>query len=132
MDITGTIVLINQQQVISEKFTKRMFVVEVPDGEYSELISLEFVQDKVSELDKFAEGQEVTVGFNLKGRKWVNPQGEAKYFNTLQAWKINATAVNAPSAEQSQAQNSTAAPQPEFVNPPAPTAASVEEDDIPF
>jgi single-strand DNA-binding protein len=36
--------------------------------------------------------------FNLRGREWVNPQGEKKYFTSLEAWKIDkvAGAANSP------------------------------------
>ncbi len=90
MNITGTLVEIFDTIQVSESFRKREFVVETVDGEYSEVIKLEFIQDKCAVLDGYNLGQEVTVEFNLKGRKWVNPQGEAKFFNTLQAWKIGA------------------------------------------
>ena len=29
------------------------------------------------------------VEINLNGKCWVNPQGEEKYFNSLNAWKIS-------------------------------------------
>jgi translation initiation factor IF-3 len=41
-------------------------------------------------LDSFTEGQKVKVAINLRGREWVNPQGESVYFNTIQGWKIEA------------------------------------------
>jgi hypothetical protein len=37
------------------------------------------------------------VSFNLKGREWVSPKGETKYFNTLQAFKIEAIVGNVAS-----------------------------------
>jgi len=39
--------------------------------------------------DDYAEDEEVEVHFNLKGRKWTDPKGEDKYFNSLQAWRID-------------------------------------------
>ena len=35
------------------------------------------------------EGQEVEVSFNLRGREWKSPQGDVKYFNTLNAFKLD-------------------------------------------
>jgi hypothetical protein len=29
------------------------------------------------------------VSFNLKGREWISPAGEAKYFNTVEAWRVD-------------------------------------------
>jgi len=59
------------------------------------LILIEFVQDKCDLLNKFKEGEDVTVSINLRGREWVNPQGETKYFNSIQGWRIGATAASA-------------------------------------
>ena len=43
-------------------------------------------------MDKFEVGQEVEVSFNMRGRKWTSPQGEDKYFNSLDAWRVDAVA----------------------------------------
>ena len=29
------------------------------------------------------------MGVNVQGREWINPEGEAKHFLSLQAWSIN-------------------------------------------
>ena len=31
---------------------------------------------------------QIEVSFNIRGREWTSPQGEVKYFNTLEAWRI--------------------------------------------
>ena len=87
IELTGRIVLINQEQTFSEKFKKREFVIETPE-EYPQSIIMEMVNDKCRLLDSFQIGQEVTVKINLRGRKWINPEGVEKYFNTIQAWQI--------------------------------------------
>ena len=46
------------------------------------------VQDRCELLDPFEVGQDVEIFFDLRGREWTNPQGEVKYFNSLQAWKL--------------------------------------------
>lgn len=88
MEITGTIKTIKNTQTITDAFKKREFVVET-HGEYPQPILIEMVQDKCDLLNKFGVGQDVTVSINLRGREWTNPQGEVKYFNSLQGWKIN-------------------------------------------
>jgi hypothetical protein len=87
MNVKGTIVAIMPTQVVSEKFSKREFVVETPN-QYPQQILFQLTQDKCSLLDNLQVGQEVDVHLNIRGRSWVNPQGETKYFNTLEAWKI--------------------------------------------
>ena len=55
---------------------------------YPQKISFQCVQDKVSLLDNVGEGQEVEVAFNVRV-EWKSPQGELKYFNLLEAWRID-------------------------------------------
>ena len=101
MEIVGKLIVKNDEQVISDKFKKRDLVVEHSENpQYPELISFQLIQDKTDLIDPFEVGQEITVGFNLKGRKWTNPKGEDVYFNTLQAWKIQPAgqAASAPLA----------------------------------
>jgi len=88
MQVAGKIVAIMPTQVVSEKFSKREFVVETP-SQYPQQILFQLTQDKCSLLDGLQVGQEVDVHLNLRGKSWVNPQGETKYFNTLEAWKID-------------------------------------------
>ena len=88
MEVVG---IIKQVQEVTEKGTfKSRNVVVTTEEQYPQHISVQFVQDKVGLLDTFTEGQKVKVAINLRGREWVNPQGESAYFNTIQGWKIEA------------------------------------------
>ena len=103
--LTGTVKVINDTVQVTEKFSKREFVV-ITDGEtYPQEISFQAAQDKCSMLDGIQIGNQIEVSFNLRGREWVNPQGEAKYFNTLDAWRIESlSGTPQPSlAEQAEA-----------------------------
>ena len=51
-------------------------------------LNIEFIQDKCDLLNSYQVGQDVKIGINLRGREWVNPEGETKYFNSIQAWRI--------------------------------------------
>src|SRR5690606_10646100 len=89
MNIKGKLEAIMPTNKVSDKFSKREFVVEYAENpQYPELIKLEFIQDKCDILDDYSEGDTVDVQFNLKGRKWEK-DGKISYFNTLQAWKIS-------------------------------------------
>lgn len=88
MQIQGTITEIKDEQIITASFKKREFVIKT-DDQYPQEILLEFTQDKCDELNKAKIGQEVQVDFNLRGRRWENNNGETKFFNTLQAWRIS-------------------------------------------
>lgn len=85
----GVVKVIRPTQHVSDKFSKREFVVtDGSDEKYPQDIMFELTQDKTALLDSVMEGQEVEVSFNLRGREWKSPQGEVKYFNTLNAFKI--------------------------------------------
>jgi translation initiation factor IF-3 len=89
MEVIGKVKVINPTQEVSASFKKRELVV-VTAEQYPQSILIEFAQDKCDLLDNFQEGQEVKVSINLRGREWVSPQGETKYFNQIQGWKIEA------------------------------------------
>ena len=89
MEIKGTIKKISETVQISERFRKREFVVEYASNpDYPQPLQFEMVQDRCELLDSFQEGQQVEISFDLRGREWTNPQGQVKYFNSLQAWKL--------------------------------------------
>lgn len=89
MDTTGKIHVIADTKVVSDKFQSREVVLLISDNPtYPQYVTFQFAQDKCGLLDMFQVGQDVTVSFNLRGRSWVSPQGEQRYFNTLEGWKI--------------------------------------------
>ncbi|MDB4443081.1 MAG: DUF3127 domain-containing protein [Saprospiraceae bacterium] len=113
-------------QQVTDTFKKREFVVEMVDGAYTQLVKFQMVQNNCEKLDGFNEGDEVKVTFNLRGREWTSPQGEVKYFSTLDAWKIDSQ--TGTSVQQ-------AAPASAPTNIPSPTdapPAAQSNDDLPF
>ena len=99
MNISAKILEIFETTKVTDTFKKREFVVEYSENpQYPEFIKFEFIQEKCDLLDSYSIGEEVDISFNLKGRKWTDPQGTDKYFNTLQAWKIDKKSAAAPAA----------------------------------
>jgi len=96
MEITGTIKLINDTEVISDKYKKRTFVITTTD-KYPQDIQFQASQDKVDSLNGFKAGQSVTVSFNLRGREY-----NGKYYNSLDVWKVSFAQVT---PEQTQSLN---------------------------
>ena len=92
MKIQGTMKVINDLIQVTDSFKKKEFVITDSSGKYPQHILIQTTQDRTSLLDAFKVGDEVEVDINLNGREWVSPDGTAKYFNSLDAWKI--TAVN--------------------------------------
>jgi hypothetical protein len=90
MEIKGTVKVIMDEQVISDKFRKREFVVIDDSTQYPQEIIIQTSNDKVSLLDGLKSGQFVKVAINLRGRMWTNPKdGQERYFNTIEAWKVD-------------------------------------------
>jgi hypothetical protein len=96
--LEGTLKVANATQVISEKFSKREFVIETND-QYPQLVMFQLTQDKCNLLDAFKVGNQVEVSFNLRGKSWTSPAGEVKYFNTLEAWRLERIGTELPTAQ---------------------------------
>jgi len=82
------------------KGRKQLFVIEVQNGQYSDDIAFEIMQDTVMKwIEKYKVGDSVTVDFNLKSRAWNDT-----YITSATAWKIagEAGAVNASTPATSQ------------------------------
>ncbi len=89
-EIRGKLYLKNETQVISDRFKKREFVIHDDDAEHPQHIKFQLTQDKCSLLDRFNEGDELNVHFNVRGNSWEK-NGKTSYFTNLDAWKIEAT-----------------------------------------
>ena len=90
MEVSGKIHVINPPTQVTASFKKQELVIAT-DEQYPQFILINFAQDKCDLLDKYVVGQDVKVNINLRGREWVNPQGETKYFNDIQGWRIERT-----------------------------------------
>lgn len=124
MNIKGKILEVKDTAQVTESFRKREFVVEYADNpQYPEFIKFELIQDRCDLMDDFKVGQEVEVHFNLKGRKWTDPKGEVKYFNSLQAWRIDPVSAATPD----QSGDPGVDEEPAWLN-----AGEGEDDDLPF
>lgn len=89
MKITGKLFVKMEVQQVSSSFRKREFVVEYAENPmYPQLIKFESSQDRCEMLDKVNVGDQIEVTFNLRGREWTAPDGEKKYFTTLDAWRV--------------------------------------------
>ncbi len=126
MEVTGKLRAVFETKQVSERFTKREFVLELADGKYPQTVLFQLTGDRCGNLDQFQVGDEVRLEFNLRGREWKSPSGEVKYFNSLDVWRIEA-ARQGQRARRSSAQD--------FDAPPAtrndePRPGDV--DDLPF
>ena len=88
MEVQGKIKMIGETQTFGDNGFRKREVVVTTEEQYPQHIMVEFVQDKCDLLNNYQVGQDVKIQINLRGREWVNPQGETKYFNTIQGWRI--------------------------------------------
>ena len=86
--LTGTVKVLNDTVNVSDKFSKREFVVTETSSMYPQDILFQATQDKCALLDAISVNDQVEVSFNIRGREWTSPQGEVKYFVSLDAWRI--------------------------------------------
>lgn len=125
MEVQGRIKLIDETKTYGNNGFQKREVVVTTEEQYPQHILVEFIQDKCGLLDNFSVGQLVKISINLKGREWVNPQGETKYFNAIQGWRIE----NAQS--EATAQNASPVPPTEAFEP-TDNLNEEDHDDLPF
>ena len=127
MEASGKLRVIFETKQVSERFTKREFVLELVDGKYPQTVLFQLTGDRCASLDQFAVGDEVRLEFNLRGREWRNPQGEVKYFNSLDVWRIErASEGRRPRRDSGAPRDFDAAP------PRTDEPRPGDVDDIPF
>ena len=124
MDISGKLKLINETKEYGTNGFRKREVVVTTEEQYPQDLMIEFIQDKCDLLNSFKVGQSVKIDINLRGREWESPQGEIKYFNSIQGWRIeklfneeNSSIPPVPPAEAFQ---------------PADEINQDEPDDLPF
>ena len=125
MELQGKVHHLGEEQQVTATYNKRELVIKT-DEQYPQFILIEFGQGKCNEyLDKLKSNDEVKVSINIRGREWINPQGETKYFNSISGWKVEKLQSEASPAQL----------------PPVPAAAAFdpasnfteeEHDDLPF
>ena len=147
LEITGKLLLKYDTQVISDKFKKREFVIELAEeingNIYTNYAKLQLVQAKCDIIDRFNQGDLVKVSFNIKGNKWEK-DGKVNYISNLDAWRVEAANSAATgNSSQSAPAYSQPAPAPAYsgnnsygnnnYNQAGGAGASTEAvDDLPF
>ena len=129
MEVIGILKAKFDTQKVSDRFQKREFVLTTESSTpYPQHVSFQLAQDKCSEIDAHNVGDEIRVQFNLQGREWNGPQG-IKYFNTLDAWKVQKAGTgSATTKSSSPASTSVEQPTSMSSNP----NDTFDSDDAPF
>jgi single-strand DNA-binding protein len=88
-EIEGKLVKIYPTEQKTASFSVREFVIEVPDGNYPQMVKFQTSQERCSVMDNYREGEKIKVSFDLRGREW-----QGKYFTTLNAWRVDKVGDN--------------------------------------
>jgi len=125
MEISGKIKWIDEVKTYGANGFRKREVVITTEEQYPQHLLIEFVQDRCELLEPYQVGQDVKISINLKGREWVNPQGETKYFNSIQGWRIEAATENS-------SDEMPPMPPPTAFEPADSNTTDTAEDDLPF
>jgi hypothetical protein len=141
LEVTGKLLVKYDTQVVSERFKKREFVLELAEeingNVYTNFAKMQLVQNKCEILDRFNEGDQVKVSFNIKGNKWER-DGKVNFITNLDAWRVEsatgAATTNtmsgsqaAPSYGNNQGSNNNQGGGQPYYNP-----SPENVDDLPF
>jgi len=119
MEVQGKIKTIGEIKTFGANgFRKAELILDVTEKpEWVQYVNIDITQDATDFLKNYKVGDSVKVSINLGGREWINPQGEAKYFNSITGWRIEKV-DSAPNVPQPPLQQMAQAP--------------TEPDDLPF
>lgn len=124
LELNGKVKVLFETQTFPSGFSKREFVITT-DEQYPQDVKFEVIKDKTSMLDKYKEGDQVKVSFNVRGNEY-----QGKYFVNLQAWRIEN--IGSESAPSIPAPLDPMAAHPAAAPAPAPSIDDIGEDDLPF
>ncbi len=91
LEVTGQLIAKYDTQVVSDKFKKREFVIEISDevnGKvYNNPAKFQLTQAKCDILDKYNIMDYVKVSFNIKGNQWEK-DGKVNFITNLECWRL--------------------------------------------
>ena len=98
LEVTGKLLVKYDAQQVNDRFKKREFVLELAEeingNVYTNYAKMQLVQQKCDILDRFNEGDNVKVSFNIKGNRWER-DGKVNFITNLDAWRIESAAAGA-------------------------------------
>lgn len=126
LDLTGRIV--HRLPVFSGtsargNWSKQEFIVETLDTYPRKVCVSLFGEDKIKELDAFADGEVVKISFNLESREYNN-----RWYTEVRAWRIVKDTPTTPG-------HTDMPPAPPMPTTPPPTLSMTDDDgadDLPF
>ena len=125
-ETTGKLHAIFETEQKTERFRLRKFVVEMTDNpSYPQFVEFQLTGNRCENLDGFEVGEEVNLEFSLRGREWTSPQGDVRYFNSLDVWQLERAGAAAGAGDVAGAAGGFGAGPGDDIPPPT-------DEDIPF
>ena len=97
LDITGKIIQImpatNGVSKAGKEWTKQEFVIETQE-QYPRKVMMSVMGDKVSELKRYAVGNEIKASLNIESREY-----NGRWYTDIRAWKLEGGSAAAGGAE---------------------------------
>lgn len=120
-EMTGLLKEVKDIQTFASGFTKREFILEKQDGNYTQTISFNCLKNNTALLDNVKAGNKVKVTFDIRGREY-----NGRVFNDLVCFRI----------EQLEGDGSSRVPDPAAAAPakeaPVEPQADAFNEDLPF
>lgn len=88
MEVKGKLIKKFEATEHGGSFKKIEFILETED-KYPQMVKMQATQERVSVIESMPIGTVANFHFNLRGREWTNPKGEAVYFTNLEVWKVD-------------------------------------------
>ena len=108
LELSGTVHKIEETQTFESGFQKRTLVIN--NGEqYRPFIAIDFLKDRIDLLDKYKEGDAVTVSVNIG-----NDYYKDKLFNNISGWRIQTSEGGTPAENTHTAKPYQATPHEAF------------------
>jgi len=102
----------------TQTFKKMEFIIEI-DDKYPQTVKMEVHNDNISTIESLPEGTIANWHFNLRGRKWTNPEtNKIVFFNSLVVWRAEVVETDLTEIIVN--------------NDPLPLKESEVTDDLPF
>jgi len=92
-ELEGTLYKVYPTQVVSDRFSKREFVIKNKEGEYDNYVKIQLTNAKVDLIDAYQPGQEIKVSVNIGCRPYVDKNNMEQFYTNISAWRIQPLAA---------------------------------------
>jgi hypothetical protein len=87
MKVKGKVYFIGETKKVSDSFRTRELVV-ITEDQYPQTIPLKLTQENCDIADALKLNQHLEASINIRGREWVSPEKERRFYCSLEAWRI--------------------------------------------